>query len=84
MTSREEEGVKERDERLREKLRSYGAEEYQIKLLEQVRDILQQYDTIDAMPPDLRELFERIYKALEDRPELRGILEKEDERGEEK
>ncbi len=62
----EGEEEEERDKRLRKK-----ATELQVKLLKQVRDVLMQYETVEDMPPDIREKFEQIYHTFMTNDEIR-------------
>jgi DNA polymerase II small subunit/DNA polymerase delta subunit B len=65
----EEEEVEDRDKRLRKK-----ATELQVKLLEQVRDILSQYKTVEDMPPDIREEFEQLYHTFMTNDKIRKVI----------
>ena len=76
----EEEEVEERDKRLRKR-----ATELQVKLLRQLKDVLNQYRTVEDMPPDIRAEFEQIYYTLMTNKKIRKevIAEAEREKREE-
>ena len=76
----EEEEVEERDKRLRKR-----ATELQVKLLRQLKDVLNQYKTLEDMPPDIRAEFEQIYYTLMTNDKIRKevIAEAEREKREE-
>jgi hypothetical protein len=72
---REEEEVEERDKRLRKR-----ATELQVKQLKQLRDVLNQYETVEDMPPDIREEFEQIYYTLMTNDKIRKEVIAKEER----
>ena len=73
--SKEEEEVEDRDERLRKR-----ATELQVKLLRQLKDVLNQYRTVEDMPPDIRAEFEQIYYTLMTNDKIRKEVIAEAER----
>ena len=71
----EEEEIEERDKRLRKR-----ATELQVKLLRQLKDVLNQYKTLEDMPPDIRAEFEQIYYTLMTNKKIREEVIAEQER----
>jgi hypothetical protein len=72
---KEEEEIEERDKRLRKR-----ATELQVKLLKQLKDVLNQYRTVEDMPPDIRAEFEQIYYTLMTNDKIRKEVIAEQER----
>ena len=72
---KEEEEIEERDKRLRKR-----ATELQVKLLRQLKDVLNQYKTLEDMPPDIRAEFEQIYYTLMTNDKIRKEVIAEQER----
>ena len=69
----EEEEVEDRDKRLRKR-----ATELQVKLLRQLKDVLNQYKTLEDMPPDIRAEFEQIYYTLMTNKKIRKAIADEE------
>ena len=70
---KEEEEIEERDKRLRKR-----ATELQVKLLRQLKDVLNQYKTLEDMPPDIRAEFEQIYYTLMTNKKIRKAIADEE------